>query len=111
MYATPSKVRQSLYISVYVYGVEAELRGNHIRTCAGETQLESEPEALTAFPEMDKRSDDLYSSYINECILASTGQDVNDSVGKSTKKPYYFVHTVCSTYSRCDQHRARIEHI
>ena len=95
-----SHARQSAPQSMHMrHSVHAHLGWKHAhnRTCAGEMQLESEPEALSAFPEMDKRSDDLYSSYLNFCILSATTVDVNDSVGKSTRKPYYFVHTVRST--------------
>lgn len=52
-------------------------------------------QALTAFPKMNKRSEDLFSAFFIASIEDETGVDVNDSVGKSSKKPYYFVQTIC----------------
>lgn len=58
-------------------------------------------QALTAFPKMNKRSDDLFSAFFIASVQDETGIDINDSVGKSTKHPYYFVHTVCD--GNCQQ--------
>ena len=58
-------------------------------------QGDGDRQALTAFPKMNKRSEDLYSAFFIASIKDATGVDVNDSVGKSSKKPYYFVQTVC----------------
>lgn len=56
--------------------------------------LAAEPEALQAFPKMNKRADDLYSAFLNACMEEATGVDMSDNVGESTRRPYYFVHTV-----------------
>eukprot|EP00892_Ulva_mutabilis_P006948 jgi/Ulvmu1/4625/UM002_0356.1 len=59
------------------------------------TESDGERQALTAFPKMNKRSDDLFSAFFIASVEDETGVDINDSVGKSTKQPYYFVQTVC----------------
>lgn len=58
-------------------------------------ESDGERQALTAFPKMNKRSDDLFSAFFIASIEDETGFDINDSVGKSSKRPYYFVQNVC----------------
>lgn len=65
-----------------------------LRAAAGDLHIAAEPQALQAFPKMTKRGDDLYTACLNAGLQEATDVDVNDSVGKSTRKPYYFVHTV-----------------
>lgn len=60
------------------------------------TPNEGGRQALTAFPKMNKRSFDLFSAFFIASVEDETGVDINDSVGKSTKQPYYFVQSVCN---------------
>jgi hypothetical protein len=57
--------------------------------------------ALSAFPNMNKRSEDLYQSYLIRALEGATGVNLNDNIGKSSKKPYYYVQKVCGGSAPC----------
>ena len=52
--------------------------------------------SLAAFPDMDNRTEDLYTTYLIAALMAATGVDLNDIIGKSSKMPYYYAHQLCS---------------
>jgi hypothetical protein len=69
--------------------------------------------ALSAFPDMNKRSNDLYQSYFIQALEDATGVNLNDNIGKSSKKPYYYAQKVCGGNVRCSDlgpaQKARIQ--
>lgn len=62
---------------------------------AGESYGGSGAQALSAFPQVDKRTDDVYQAFFIASIAAATGVDVADSIGQATQRPYYSVRSVC----------------